>query len=147
MKNAAARKPSSENQSSNSPWNLREGGHRGYRAVLEAKVRRKQDRVYEIPCRKGGRFGEKRRAHIYAHSRTHYGFSGVGMRLRRALLAIPGVEKWQTGDEEFSVIFPAALFDAVAGLVKPLASRKAPEKAVQEGFPGVNFNEEVLPLG
>jgi hypothetical protein len=66
-----------------------------------------------VPCRKG------RRGHLYVHGPTLIGFTGTGLKLRRALLAL-GCKAWQTGDEEFSVVFPPESLDQVAKLVRPL---------------------------
>lgn len=81
-----------------------------------------------IPARRGRRISGIR-ASLHIHSSTHLGFSGVGMGLRRELLKIPGVLKWQTGDEEFSVIFPDALVQEVADAVSAYRKRR-PNKSV-----------------
>ncbi len=100
---------------------------------------------WEIPCRRGGRFDGavwhfnpkkpnrpcipvpyKRKAHIYTHGKGTLGYSGRGPKLLRELLAVDGVRKQQVGDQEFTVTFPLAAFDAVASVVKPYRRRNAP---------------------
>lgn len=68
----------------------------------------------QVPCRVG---------HFYIHGRSWIGYFGLGMRLRASLLKIPGVKSWQTGDEEFTVIFSPDAFKAVARVVKPKRRR------------------------
>lgn len=86
---------------------------------------RREDRVwlYVIPCQRGGEIAGQP-AHIFIHGPGRLAFCGLGMGLRRKLLAIPGVEAHQTGDEEFSVHFPEAALKAVAKVVKPRTRRK-----------------------
>jgi hypothetical protein len=79
-----------------------------------------------VRCAKGGKIGGER-AHVYVHSLAGgvLGYAGRGMRLRKRLLGISGVRSWQVGDEEFSVVFPARLLDAVAKVVNPRKRRAA----------------------
>lgn len=91
----------------------------------------KQDKKWLgiIPCRRGRKFGRQKKfqfkAHIYVHSQEQLGYTGVGRKLRLALLALPDVKAWQTGDDEFSVVFPDAALGAVAEVVQPYAKRKS----------------------
>lgn len=113
----------------------------GYRLVKEAptlSVRTHPELTFEVPCKKGRKWG-KRRAHIFAHSAALLGFSGVGSRLRKALLQIPGVKSSQTGDEEFSVTFPPDIFEQVASIVVPMRRRtkaKTPLETAKAGGSG-----------
>ena len=77
-----------------------------------------------IPCKRGGKVSDQR-ANIYVHSGTHAGFIGKGVGLRRELLALDGVTPWQTGDQEFSVIFPLEMTAEVAGVVKAIRRRQS----------------------
>jgi hypothetical protein len=90
-----------------------------------AQALKDKEFLWEIPCRKGGKFG-RRKAHIYFYGAGVLGFTGVGMKLRRELLEISEVSAHQTGDQEFSVTFPTASFDSVAAVVKPYRKRKTP---------------------
>jgi hypothetical protein len=69
-----------------------------------------------IPCLAGG--------HVYIQSATLLAYTGVGMKLRNKLLAVPGVKSHQTGDDDFSVTFPADRFKAVAKFVRPKKRKK-----------------------
>jgi len=74
------------------------------------------------PCARGGKG-----AHLYIHGPGHFAFFGSnsGSGIRNELLAIPDVKSHQTGDREFSVVFPLSLLDAVSAVVRP---KKKPGK-------------------
>ncbi len=76
-----------------------------------------------IPCRMGGEVAGQQ-ANIYQHGPDRLAFVGRGVGLRRKLLAIDGVKAWQTGDEEFSVVFPPTALKAVGRVVRPLTKRR-----------------------
>lgn len=122
---------------------IKEASYNPFDRTAEGKV--DNSACWEIPCRRGGRFDGsvfhfdpsrprravepvpyKRKAHIYFHGKGTLGFSGCGAKLRRELLAVPGVRKHQTGDVEFSVLFPISAFAAVAAIVKPYRKRGTP---------------------
>jgi hypothetical protein len=86
-----------------------------------------------IPCRIGGEIAGER-AHLYRWGRGMVAFCGVGTKLRRKLLSIPGVMPWQTGDEEFSVRFPDSASQVVAKVVKPVRLAGAALEAVKAKF-------------
>lgn len=77
-----------------------------------------------IECRKGRKISGLK-ANLFIHSNTHVGFIGVGTALRRQLLTVEGVISHQTGDEEFSVIFPTETLEKVSGIVSPYLKRRA----------------------
>ena len=61
-----------------------------------------------------------RRGVIYPFGGDRLAVEVDGRReIARRLAAIPGVELWQNGDREKTLVFPLSLFDAVAALVKP----------------------------
>ena len=47
--------------------------------------------------------------------------------LVKKLVAIPGVELWQDGTREQTILFDLALFEAVAAVVRPRKRRRLPE--------------------
>lgn len=95
--------------------------------------RNEREHLYTVPCKRGGKIGALK-ANIYSHSLTHLGFVGAGPKLRRELLAVSGVVAHQTGDREFSVVFPIKRVNAVAEVVKPyLTRRKAPLETASTG--------------
>lgn len=96
--------------------------------VPETKAAKGEHRVYEVPCNRGGTFGDRKKAHIFAHGAALYGYTGIGTRLLSKLVGL-GATKWQAGDEEFSVIFPPSLLSKVAGVVKPVRVRTALKSA------------------
>ena len=74
------------------------------------------------PCR-SPRSNGAFRAHIYIHGPGVLGYTHPGpqiAKIRSKLLSIQGVKAWQTGDREFSVIFPLAAVPEVAAVVHPL---------------------------
>lgn len=71
---------------------------------------------YMIPCSKG-RVTSGVRAHIYAFGLDRLAYTGMGMKLRAKLLAMPDVKAHQTGDEEFTVTFPVSAMARVAAVV------------------------------
>ena len=93
------------------------------RAVSLAAIEKPWLRI--VRCSKGKRFGDQK-AHLYPHSKTHVGYTGVGRKLRARLLEVEGVKLWQNGDDEFSVIFPIALVPSVAQIVGPRRKRRSP---------------------
>jgi len=118
---------------------------KGFRLVKDpswSKHEPAEDRMWcwELPCRRGRRFGAKRKAHISAHGEGTLAYSGLGMKLRRELLAIPGVRSHQTGDEEFAVTFPTGLFEAVAAVVKPYRRKVAPSFSTNGGVSEAPLN-------
>lgn len=114
-------------------------------ASAEFKRLVKADRMWNfmVPCRKGRSISGVK-AHIYSFSPTHYAYTGVGMRLRKRLLEIAGVRSHQTGDEEFTVVFPSSALATVAEDVLPhrRPSKEASKSAGIEGFVEGSLNAE-----
>jgi hypothetical protein len=74
-----------------------------------------------IPCGRGrGAFGP---GSVYIHGQGRCAYTGKGLKIRRELLAIPGVLTHQTGHEEFSVVFSPEVFEQVAQVVKARRKR------------------------
>ncbi len=67
-----------------------------------------------IPCAAG---------HVFEHGPTLLAYTGDTRGWRALLLAIPGVRSWQTGDQEFTVVFPPDALKAVAKVVRPRRKR------------------------
>lgn len=129
-----------------SPWRVKDGPEYGAEKEFVRGLRKKdrpralenlrEGRIFtmRIYARRGGKRTDTDRAHFYVHGANAVGFTGRGMALRRDLLAIEGVRKWQTGDEEFSVVFPPTVFDQVAAVVRPFAKKRvAPRSAAVGG--------------
>ncbi len=95
------------------------------KAAPEFKRQLRTDRgfYFMVPCAKGRKVAGVK-AHVYPFSGTELAFTGFGRRLQRTLVAIPGVRAHQTGDDEFTVVFPTERLAAVAEVVGPRRRRK-----------------------
>lgn len=84
-------------------------------------------------------------AHCYAFGVGTTAFTGEGVGLRRELLAL-GCKPWQSGDKEFTVLFPESLTDEVFRVAQVRRSRKGvtPQHLAKFWFKaGVEVSESV----
>jgi hypothetical protein len=77
--------------------------------------------LQQIPCKYG---------HVYLHGEDTLGAYAEGRKIAGKLAALPGVRVHQRGDREVTVVFPPAVFPAVAALLRPRRRRRlSPEQA------------------
>lgn len=89
-----------------------------YEETKDHAPRSEHEDLKIIPCARGGEG-----AHIYQFGPGVLAFTGRVQTVRRELLGIPGAKAHQTGDEEYTILFPEKVFDAVSICVRPRRKR------------------------
>jgi hypothetical protein len=77
--------------------------------------------------------GKGRRVTVFPFGGSRLGVEADGRPgLVKKLLAIPGVELWQDGDREKTLVFDVSLFGLVAAVVRPRKKRRLSEEQRRE---------------
>lgn len=109
--------------------NLKEiAEERGYRITLDESAtidpsRSERPWYYQIPCRRG---------HIWVWGKNMLAAYCNRPRLFTKLWAIPGVQRYQTGDDEINVKFPPELLDQIAEFLQAKKKRRLTPEQIQK---------------